>query len=335
MRPLIAVSQGDAVGIGPEVILAAAAQASLRASLDVVVFGDLGVLTRVAREQGSAVRPQAVARPEQARGLEPGQLAVLPCSQLQAEALVWGQPGEATDRAQLEAIRGAFSAVRSGAADALCTAPIRKTALDPEGAFPGHTELLAHWCGDPRPVMMLAGPHLKVIPLTTHLPLAEVAGQLSQEVILHTLRVSHAALGRFFGLAAPRIAVAGLNPHAGEGGRFGDEEQRIIAPAIAAAQREGIQASGPWPADAVFNQAVAGGFDLVLGMYHDQALIPLKLLDFDRAVNVTLGLSIIRTSVDHGTAYDIAGRGQASPGSMVEALRLAADMARAAAAGGA
>lgn len=272
---------------------------------------------------------------------------MVPCSALEVSKLVWGQPGEATDRAQLAAIRGAFSAVRAGEAAAIVTGPIRKTALDYEGrAFPGHTELLAYWCSHPRsfeagvaseppdhsllPVMMLAGPHLKVIPLTTHLALQEVPGQLSEALIVQTLQITQAAFQRYFSRPAPRIAVAGLNPHAGEGGRFGDEEARIIAPALAQAARLGVEASGPWPADAVFNRAVAGEFDVVIGMYHDQALIPLKLLDFDRAVNVTLGLPVIRTSVDHGTAYDIAGQGRASASSMVEALRLAAEMARAA-----
>jgi 4-hydroxythreonine-4-phosphate dehydrogenase len=177
--------------------------------------------------------------------------------------------------------------------------------------------------------MMLVGERLKVVPLTVHLPLREVPPRLSEDLVLHGLTVAHEALSRYFGRHKARIAVAGLNPHAGEGGLFGDEESRIIRPAIERAVSLGIQALGPFPGDTVFRRAVEGEFDVVIGMYHDQALIPIKVLDFDRAVNVTLGLPILRTSVDHGTAYDLAGKGVASAGSMIAALELAASMVRA------
>jgi 4-hydroxythreonine-4-phosphate dehydrogenase len=176
--------------------------------------------------------------------------------------------------------------------------------------------------------MMVAGPSLSVVPLTVHLPLAQVPTRISTELLLETLEVVHAALQRDFGVPRPRIAVAGLNPHAGEGGMFGDEEPRLIEPALEFARSKGILALGPFPADTIFRRAAGGEFDVVIGMYHDQCLIPVKLLDFDRAVNVTLGLSILRTSVDHGTAYDIAGRGVASATSMLAALELACRMCR-------
>jgi 4-hydroxythreonine-4-phosphate dehydrogenase len=194
--------------------------------------------------------------------------------------------------------------------------------------YPGHTELLAEICGKSRAVMLLCGGKLRVVPATIHCALREVPERLSKESLVETLEVLGRELAPRFGLARARIAVCGLNPHAGEGGQFGDEEQRIIAPAVEEAVARGIDAHGPLSADSLFTRAVAGEFDAVLGMYHDQVLGPLKLHAFGRAVNVTLGLPITRTSVDHGTAFDIAGRGVADPGSMCEALRLAVELVR-------
>jgi 4-hydroxythreonine-4-phosphate dehydrogenase len=195
-------------------------------------------------------------------------------------------------------------------------------------AAPGHTELLGQLSGVPAPVMLLAGPTLKVVPVTAHVPLRAVPDLITESGLRHTLRVTADAFRTFFDTPRPRLAVAGLNPHAGDGGLFGDEEDRVLRPAIEAARREGIEVDGPLPGDSVFHRATTGEFDAVVGMYHDQALIPLKLLDFDHAVNVTLGLPLIRTSVDHGTAYDIAGRGVAAASSMIAALRLAGRMVR-------
>ncbi|MEJ2200304.1 MAG: 4-hydroxythreonine-4-phosphate dehydrogenase PdxA [Desulfuromonadaceae bacterium] len=225
-------------------------------------------------------------------------------------------------------IEWACDQCRNDQAAAMVTAPINKAAIHAAGyEFPGHTELLAQRCGVEKVVMMLAGSKLKVCLVTTHLALAEVPQALSQREILSTIRITDRALRRFFGLRQPRLAVLALNPHAGEQGLFGDEEQHLIGPAIALAQQEGIAASGPHSADTLFHFAVGGGFDAVICMYHDQGLIPLKLLHFDDGVNVTLGLPIIRTSVDHGTAYDLAGSGRASAASLAAAVQMAEQMA--------
>jgi 4-hydroxythreonine-4-phosphate dehydrogenase len=225
----------------------------------------------------------------------------------------------------------------SGVAAGLVTAPVSKGALAGIGwDYPGQTEFLADACGRPYrdAVMMLAGPSLRTVPLTVHVPLAEVPGLLSPELIAHKARIVAAGLQRDFNILHPKLAIAALNPHAGEGGQFGDEEARIIAPAIAALKAEGITAFGPVPGDALFTPRARAGYDAALCMYHDQALIPLKALEFDEGVNVTLGLPIIRTSPDHGTAFDIAGKGLADPGAMAAAIVMAGEMAQARAAAG-
>jgi 4-hydroxythreonine-4-phosphate dehydrogenase len=217
----------------------------------------------------------------------------------------------------------------------LVTAPVAKGALAAIGwDYPGQTEFLADACGMGwrDAVMMLAGPSLRTVPLTVHVPMAKVPGLLSSDLITHKARIVAAGLRRDFGVLAPRLAIAAFNPHAGEGGQFGDEEARVIAPAIAALQAEGIAAFGPVPGDALFTPRMRATYDAALCMYHDQALIPLKALEVDEGVNVTLGLPIIRTSPDHGTAFDIAGKGVADPGAMAAAIVMAADMAKARAA---
>jgi 4-hydroxythreonine-4-phosphate dehydrogenase len=233
----------------------------------------------------------------------------------------------------IEAIARAVGDVRSGAAAAIVTNPINKKALYEAGfQHPGHTEFLgtlsAAWNGTPaKPVMMLAGPDLKAVPVTIHIPLHDVAGALSERLIVETGRILATDLRRRFGIAAPRLGVAGLNTHAGEGGTIGNEEETIIRPAIAALVTEGIAAIGPLPADAMFHPAARARYDAALCMYHDQALIPAKTLAFAETVNVTLGLAFVRTSPDHGTALDIAGTGRADPSSLAAALRLAASLA--------
>jgi 4-hydroxythreonine-4-phosphate dehydrogenase len=240
-----------------------------------------------------------------------------------------GHPDPAAGPGVIEAIRTAAQDCLSGVLDAMVTAPISKEILARSGfRHPGHTELLEEISGSGRAVMMLVGGQLRVALATIHCALREVPDRLSAEGIQEVLRVVDRDLTRRFGLPKPRIAVCGLNPHAGEGGRFGDEEERIILPAVEAACDEGIDARGPLAADSLFTRAVRGDFDAVVGMYHDQALGPLKLHAFGRAVNVTLGLPLVRTSVDHGTAFEIAGRGEADVGSMIEAIRLAQEMAR-------
>jgi 4-hydroxythreonine-4-phosphate dehydrogenase len=225
-------------------------------------------------------------------------------------------------------IEWACQACLDGEVAGMVTAPINKQALKSAGAeFPGHTELLAERCQVDDVVMMLAGEKLKVCLVTTHCALRQVSSSLSVEKILATIRIANDSLKKQFALPQPRLAVLALNPHAGEGGMFGDEEERHVFPAIAKAKAEGIDARGPFSADSLFHFAVRGDYDAVICMYHDQGLIPLKLLHFDDAVNVTLGLPVVRTSVDHGTAYDLAGTGKASPASLIAALKTADEMA--------
>jgi len=228
----------------------------------------------------------------------------------------------------ISAIARGVELVQSGAATALCTAPIHKKALsDGAGfAYPGHTEYLAALTGTERVVMMLASEMLRVVPATIHIPLADVPAALNADGLRAVVRITHAGLIRDFGIEAPRIAVAGLNPHAGEGGKMGREEIEMIGPVVDQLRRQGMDIRGPLPADTMFHAAARKGYDAAVCMYHDQALIPIKTLDFDRGVNVTLGLPIVRTSPDHGTALDIAGQGRASAASLIEALRMAARM---------
>jgi 4-hydroxythreonine-4-phosphate dehydrogenase len=242
-----------------------------------------------------------------------------------------GAPSPENAAATIASIEEAVALTRAGRAAAVVTNPINKKALkDGAGfAFPGHTEFLAHLGGVARSVMMLAGPELKVVPVTIHIALEEVPAALTAEAILETIRILDAALRHDFGLARPRIAVAGLNPHAGEGGAMGRQEIELIAPALDILRAEGIAVTGPHSADTMFHAAARARYDAAVCMYHDQALIPIKTLDFDRGVNVTLGLPFIRTSPDHGTAYDIAGKSLANPTSLIEAIGLAHSMARA------
>lgn len=241
------------------------------------------------------------------------------------------EPGVASavaGRAAYETIVRAVEAARAGDVDAVATAPVNKLAFSLAGLpWKGHTDLLAHLCGVDRVVMMFHAPQLKVALVTVHVPLAEVAGLVTRDRVDATIAIVAEALPRF-GVGRPRLALAGLNPHAGEGGVLGGEDAAVLAPAVAAARARGLDVSGPFPADTIFVRASRGEFDAVVACYHDQGLIPVKLLAFGQAVNVTLGLPIVRTSVDHGTAFDIAGKGVADPGSMIEAVLLAARLAR-------
>lgn len=318
-RP-IALSCGEPSGIGPEI--AAAAWTALQDSLPFFLIGDpshLPVGTPVVEivDPADCARASTTGLPVLRHDF-PGALSL-------------GRPNPAQAQAVIDVIARGVALVQSGQASALCTAPIHKQALQ-EGAgfgFPGHTEYLAHLAGVPRVVMMLASPELRVVPATIHIPLADVPRALTADLLEDTIRITHAALIRDFGLTAPRLAVAGLNPHAGEGGRMGREEIEIIAPLLARLRIEGFDLRGPMSADTMFHAAARAGYDAAIAMYHDQALIPIKTLDFDRGVNVTLGLPFIRTSPDHGTALDIAGQGRANPASLIAALKLAQEMAQA------
>ncbi|BCR02997.1 4-hydroxythreonine-4-phosphate dehydrogenase [Desulfuromonas versatilis] len=327
-RPLI-LTMGDPTGVGPEIIVKALLCGALEnLSRPLLVAGDPGVLEKAAAlfgaestiSYGTGLVSHRLTIA--GRNLEVHALSLLPAGQLE-----YGRPTPECGRAMAEYIEWACARCQQGVAAGMVTAPINKAAIHAAGyEFPGHTELLAACCGVDKVVMMLAGERLRVCLVTTHLALAEVPRVLSEAEILATIRITDASLRRFFGLDRPRLAVLSLNPHAGEGGMFGDEEARLIAPAIAAARAAGIEASGPHSADTLFHFAARGGYDAVVCMYHDQGLIPLKLLHFDDGVNVTLGLPIVRTSVDHGTAYDIAGTGKASEASLVAAIRMAEKM---------
>jgi 4-hydroxythreonine-4-phosphate dehydrogenase len=296
---------GDPLGIGPEVLALALCELEVRARLDAVVFGDKATLERAARLRGV---------PFAARVVQVGTLAQSP------------SPVEA-GMAALSYVDRAARAVVAREAKALCTAPLSKERVAISAShFVGHTEHLAASAGA-RVAMMLAGPRLRVVLATNHLALADVPRRLSTGQIAFVIQLAARELRERWGIAAPRIAVCGLNPHAGDGGIFGDEEARIVAPAIAQARAAGVDATGPHPADGLFPRAARGRHDAVVALYHDQGLIPAKLLDFAETVNVTLGLPFVRTSPDHGTADDIAWKGEADPRPMISALLLASRLA--------
>ena len=322
--PLL-VTMGDAAGIGPETIAAAAQRGELH---DAVVVGDPAVIRRASALLGG-IGPMAVVESPADTGA-PGALRVWAPSALPAGLahLPWGQVSAEAGAAAARCISAAVSAVQAGQARAMVTAPLHKEALAAAGEpYPGHTEMLqalATVPGHPPPPvrMMLANPELKVVLVTIHVALRDAIAALDYDAVLSTIRIARDA-AQAWGQPAPRIAVAGLNPHAGEGGLFGDEEIRFIGPAVAAARALDIDVSGPHPPDTVFMRARRGAFDLVIAMTHDHGLIPVKYLGVEDGVNVTLGLPFVRTSPDHGTAFDIAGQGRADPSSLVAALRMA------------
>jgi 4-hydroxythreonine-4-phosphate dehydrogenase len=326
MVPPLALTMGEPAGIGGEIAL----QAWLRRAEGVPPFyliDDPGRLKRLAQTLGWPVDVRTIAEPSHVPAVFAESLPVVPIGGTPlAEP---GKPDPADAKLVIRAIEAAVADVRAGRAAALVTNPINKDALYRAGfRHPGHTEYLAELAGSSEPaVMMLAGPQLRVVPVTIHLALRDAIGALSSEAIVHAGRVTDAALRRDFAIAAPVIAIAGLNPHAGEAGGLGREDIDIVAPAVAALREAGIDARGPLAADTMFHAEARRGYDAALCMYHDQALIPVKTLDFDGAVNVTLGLPFIRTSPDHGTAFDIAGQGVARPDSLIAALKLAASMA--------
>jgi len=288
-RPVVAITVGDPSGIGPEIALAASTDARVLAVCDPVIYGPTDAAS----------------------------LAAFPCGTVDA----------ASGRTAYDLIVGATADAMAGKVDAIATAPVNKAAFAAAGlTWKGHTDLLGHLCGVPDVAMMFWSDQLRVVLATVHIPLADVPKAITIDALLRTIRLTHTSLPAF-GFASPRIALAGLNPHAGEDGLLGAEEDRVMRPAVAQARAEGIDVSGPFPADTLFVRAARGGFDVVIAAYHDQGLVPVKLIAFGRSVNVTLGLPIVRTSVDHGTAFDIARQGRADASSMVEAVTLAARLA--------
>lgn len=323
----LALTMGDPAGLGPELTLAA--WRHFQHSKDRVFFSlaSAELLHRIAPD----CPIETIHHPSDAKDVFSEALPVLNID-LDIDQVIPGQPNEASAAAVIHSIDMATTFAQSKTASGVVTNPIHKASLQDHGfAFPGHTEYFAHLCstdGNPaESVMMLAIPGLRVVPLTIHLPLNTVSSALSAELISRRAKIVAASLVRDFHLRSPTLGVAALNPHGGEAGKFGHEEATIIAPAIAQLQSEGLDIKGPYPADTLFAEHIRSKFDAILCMYHDQALIPLKALDFHRGVNITLGLSIVRTSPDHGTGFDIAGKNMANPDSLIAAITLAQQLA--------
>jgi 4-hydroxythreonine-4-phosphate dehydrogenase len=324
--PFVAVTMGDGAGVGPEVVVGALVEPEIAALCRPVVIGDAQRLRAAAEILGVDADVVAVESVEDAV-FAPRRVNVIDLGLLPAD-LPWGKLSPVAGHAAYEYIRVASELAMEGRVQAICTAPLNKEALHAGGhVFPGHTELLAHLTGTEEVSMMLNSPRIRVIHVTTHIGLIDAVAKIEPGLVERTVRRGHDALQRA-GIPAPRIAVCGINPHAGENGLFGyGEEEEKIVPAIERLQADGIDARGPLPADTVFFVAGRGDYDLVVAMYHDQGHGPVKVLGIEAGVNITVGLPVIRTSVDHGTAFDIAGTGKVEVGSMVEALRQAAQMA--------
>jgi 4-hydroxythreonine-4-phosphate dehydrogenase len=323
----LALTMGDPAGIGGELTLRAWHELRAR-PLPFLALDDPERLAALARALSLDVPLCILNDPAAAAAVFPDALPVLPI-RLSAPPRP-GRPDPANARAVVASIEQATKLALNGIVDGVVTNPINKAALYQAGfSYPGHTEFLAALTGATgRQIMMLASPMLRVVPVTVHASLRASIAMLTTGMIVAAARTTAAALRADFGIASPRLAVAGLNPHAGEQGALGDDEATIIAPALATLRNEGLNVSGPWPPDTMFTRTARTRYDVAICMYHDQALIPLKTLDMDHGVNVTLGLPIVRTSPDHGTAYDIAGKGIADPCSLIAALELAAELAR-------
>lgn len=325
--PRIAVTCGEPAGIGPDIVLALAGRDW---PAELVVLGDRQLLADRAARLGLAVRLEDYRTGGEARAARAGTLLV--AHEALAAPVRAGQLDPANTAQVLRLLERACDGCRSGEFAAMCTAPVNKAVINDAGVpFSGHTEFLAGRCGAPLPVMMLTAPGLRVALVTTHLPLRAVPDSVTPALLEQTLRILVADLRRWFGVADPRVLVLGLNPHAGESGHLGHEEQQVIMPVLERLRGEGFSLAGPVPADTAFTPKALDGIDAVLAMYHDQGLPVLKARGFGAAVNVTLGLPVIRTSVDHGTALELAGTGRAETGSLVAALEQAIAMARRAA----
>jgi 4-hydroxythreonine-4-phosphate dehydrogenase len=319
---------GDPTGIGPEIIVKALSKRLLFQVCRPVIFGDQRVLWKTIRWLGTDATVEIFKEaPEE--GYSPRKIFLLPLSHLTAPSFRFGKPDRACGRAMVRYIEEAARWARNGRLDAMTTCPISKEAIHDAGySFLGHTELLAHLAKASLVAMMFVGSKWKVVLVTTHLPLHKVSQWITKERVLSIIRLTEEGLKKYFGTPRPRVAVLGLNPHAGEEGLLGKEERKDIIPAIEKARSQRIRVEGPFPADSFFNLSGSSSFDAVVAMYHDQGLIPIKMFDFQRSVNFTLGLPFIRTSVGHGTAYDIAGKGLADPNNLVNAVLLAANLSK-------
>jgi len=327
-RPLLAITIGDPAGIGPEVVLKTLAHEDVFARCRPLVIGDRRILDRAAGWLGLALDLDVVREPAQG-AYAPGRLTLLDLENAPPEDIPIGEVSAAAGAAAVEYVFRACDLALAGAVDAVVTAPLNKAAMHRGGYdYAGHTELLTERTDATRVSMLLVGPNLRIVHVSTHVALDEAIARVTPERVGDVIQIAHDAC-RALGIARPRIAVAGLNPHASEGGLFGNEESLRIEPAIRAARERGLDVSDPQPPDTVFLRATKGAYDIVVAQYHDQGHIPMKLLAFDSGVNVSYGLPIIRTSVDHGTAFDIAGQGIASESSMLAAIDVALQMVHA------
>jgi len=321
------VTMGDPAGIGPEIIIKALSLAELSRLSRPVVIGDARVMKNAMKfSKGSPVALKEIKRLDDG-DFRTGMINILDMDNVDFPKLRMGKVSVEGGRASVKYVERAIDLAMDKKVDAIATGPINKEAINKAGfRFDGHTELLAKRTGAKHSAMMFLSDSIRVMLVTTHLPLSQVAKEIDKKKVLDTIKLADKELTELLG-KRPRIGVAGLNPHAGEGGIFGSEEEKIISPAIDEAKKLGINVKGPVSADAIFYLANLNMFDIVIAMYHDQGLIPLKLLSFNKSVNVTVGLPIIRTSVDHGTGFDIAGKGWANPSSMIQAIKVAAMMA--------
>jgi len=325
-RPIIGITMGDPTGIGPEIIVKSLSLQKIYELCSPLILGDARIVSWTAKLLKIPLGMNIIEDPSQGRYIF-GELDIIDLSRIEPETISYGKPNHQCGRAMGTYIERGFYLAREKKISALVTAPINKDAMNKAGIpYKGHTDLLAHLAGTKEVVMMFASDEMKIALVTIHLPIAKVAQELTAEKILTTIKIFSEGLRRFFGISTPCLAVAALNPHAGEGGLMGREESEVIIPAIEKAKKMGMDVHGPFPSDTLFYRRK--DFDAIVCMYHDQGLIPLKMLSFKESVNITLGLPIIRTSVDHGTAYDLAGKGMGDPSSLIAAIEMAVHMAK-------
>ena len=322
--PLLGITMGDPAGIGPEVIAKALTRTALRRLCSPLIVGSYDVMQQTVKKLKLTLTVRLV-KGHEPLGRRPGEILVLDPLERPLGPYRSGVAAPETGAASVAFIKEAVRMAQTGCIDGMVTGPINKEAINMAGChYPGHTELLADLTQTQESGMMILGGPLKIMFVTTHVAIKDLPSLLTQAKIEKGIRLAHRAMTTLFGAKKPRIGLAALNPHAGEQGLFGDEEARVILPAARAAQSKGILVSDPMPADTLFGKAARGDYDAIVALYHDQGLIPLKMVAFGSCVNLTVGLPIIRTSVDHGTAFDIVGKGVADPGSLVEAVKLAA-----------
>jgi 4-phospho-D-threonate 3-dehydrogenase / 4-phospho-D-erythronate 3-dehydrogenase len=327
--PLIGITMGDPTGIGPEIIVKALATGEVFRVCRPIVFGDREVLEKTIERLGQSASVEVIEKIPNEGHFLPPKILLVSLSKLNIASLRFGKPDPECGEAMVRYIKEAVKWLLDGKLDAMTTCPINKEAINKAGyVFPGHTELLAHLAQSPAVAMMFLGTGWRIVLVTTHLSLKEVPRWITQDRVLATIQLADEGLRRYFGISSPRIAVLGLNPHCGEGGLLGEEETKEIVPAIEKARSRGVMAEGPFPADSFFDPSGHRTFDAVISMYHDQGLIPVKMSDSKKAVNFTLGLPFLRTSVAHGTAYDIAGLGLADPTNLVNTLLTTAQLTR-------